>query len=79
MKKQFEQILNAYQVEQMGFGKYWDDLNRERVEAFLFNLPEYRSNLGSRPQHDNSALFQKLDQLIAALAPRKTSAAHGMT
>lgn len=64
MKKQFEQVFNAYYVEQMGYGAYWDDLNKERIESFLFNLDAYREKLREYPRADNSILFAKLDALI---------------
>jgi uncharacterized protein (TIGR00661 family) len=64
MKKQFEQVFNAYYVAQEGYGAYWDDLNKERVESFLFNLDAYREKLRGYPRADNSALFAKLDSLI---------------
>jgi uncharacterized protein (TIGR00661 family) len=65
VKNQFEQILNAYYVGKMGYGAYWEELNKERVEAFFFNLPMYMENLKQYPRQDNSALFEKLDELIA--------------
>jgi len=65
MKKQFEQVFNAYYVGREGYGVYWDDLNRERVEAFLFNMEFYRERLRDYPRADNTALFQKLDELIS--------------
>ena len=42
---QFEQIFNAYWLEKSGYGAYWEDLNKERVESFLYNLPHYREAL----------------------------------
>lgn len=68
VKRQFEQIFNAYYIGRTGYGAYWEDLNRERVESFLFNLDVYRTNLAAYPHEDNSALFAKLDELIAAKA-----------
>jgi len=65
VKHQFEQILNAYYVGKMGYGSYWEELNKERVESFLFNLPLYKENLGSYPRQGNSALLAQLDALIA--------------
>lgn len=62
---QFEQIFNAYYVEKMGYGACWDEINKERVEAFLFNLPLYREKLEDYPRQDNSALLAKVDELIA--------------
>jgi uncharacterized protein (TIGR00661 family) len=66
VKRQFEQIFNAYYIGKTGYGAYWEDLNKERVESFLFNLDEYRANLAAYPRADNSDLFAKLDGLIAA-------------
>jgi uncharacterized protein (TIGR00661 family) len=62
---QFEQIFNAYWLDKMGYGAYWDDLNKECVESFLYNLPHYREKLASYPRQGNQALLQKLDALIA--------------
>jgi len=63
---QFEQIFNAYWLEKSGYGAYWDVLNRERVEAFLYNLPHYREALSEYPRQGNGALFAKLDSQIAS-------------
>jgi len=68
VKRQFEQVFNAYYIGKTGYGAYWDDLNKERVESFLFNLDVYGANLAAYPRQDNSALFAKLDELIAATA-----------
>ncbi len=65
---QFEQIFNAYWLEKSGYGAYWEELNKERVESFLYNLPHYREALASYPRQGNGALLQKLDALISGLA-----------
>ena len=62
---QFEQIFNAYWLEKSGYGAYWEELNKERVEAFLYNLPHYREALTQYPRQGNGALLAKLDALIA--------------
>lgn len=62
---QFEQIFNAYWLEKAGYGAYWEELNRERVEAFLYNLPHYREALAQYPRQGNGALLEKLDELIS--------------
>jgi uncharacterized protein (TIGR00661 family) len=61
---QFEQIFNAYWLEKSGYGAYWEELNKERVESFLFNLPHYRESLTGYPRQGNQALLQKVDGLI---------------
>jgi len=62
---QFEQIFNAYWLEKSGYGAYWEELNKERVESFLYNLPHYREALAAYPRQGNQALFETLDSLIA--------------
>ena len=64
---QFEQSFNAYWLQKSGYGSYWEELNKERVESFLFNLPHYREALGHYPRQGNQALFNKLDSLITTL------------
>ena len=68
VRRQFEQVFNAYYVAKTGYGAYWDDLNKERIDSFLFNLDLYRSTLKTYPRAGNAALFSKLDGLIAQLS-----------
>jgi uncharacterized protein (TIGR00661 family) len=68
VKGQFEQVLNGYYLEKFGYGKYWDELDREKIEAFLFNLESYRENLKQYPKEDNSKIFKKVDELIEKYA-----------
>jgi uncharacterized protein (TIGR00661 family) len=75
VEHQFEQVFNAYYVDKMGYGATWDELNKERIESFLFNLPVYRENLASYPRSDNSALLSKVDELIAEYTGTKSRAA----
>ena len=64
IKRQFEQVFNAFYIRETGYGAYWEDLNKERVESFLFNRDEYRENLAGYPREDNSAILAKFDELI---------------
>lgn len=70
VRHQFEQIFNAYWVEKEGYGAYWESLNKERVESFLYNIPHYRETLSGYPRSGNDALLRKLDDLIAAYTSR---------
>jgi uncharacterized protein (TIGR00661 family) len=65
VKHQFEQIFNAHWLQKMGYGAYWDRLDKERVESFLYNLPLYREKLAEYPRQGNGALLAKLDALIS--------------
>jgi len=64
---QFEQIFNAHWLDKAGYGAYWEALNKERVESFLYNLPHYCEKLAHYPRQGNAALLGKLDSLIASL------------
>jgi uncharacterized protein (TIGR00661 family) len=65
---QFEQIFNAHWLQKSGYGAYWEELNKEYVESFLYNLPHYREALAQYPRQGNGALLAKLDALIASHA-----------
>lgn len=69
IKHQFEQIFNAYWLDKLGYGTYWDELSKEQVEAFLYNLPRYSEQLTSYPRNGNKALLDKVDALIAGYTP----------
>jgi uncharacterized protein (TIGR00661 family) len=73
VKSQFEQIFNAYYIDKMGYGAYWEKLEKEKVDSFLFNLEVYREKLGRYPRQDNSALLAKLDALIAEFTRAKSA------
>jgi len=64
VKNQFEQTFNAYYVDKLGYGAWWQELGKEQIESFLFNLPVYAANLQSYPRAGNRAILAKLDELI---------------
>jgi uncharacterized protein (TIGR00661 family) len=61
---QFEQVFNAYWLEKSGYGAYWEELNKERIDSFLYNLPHYGEALSRYPRQGNQALLRKLDSLL---------------
>jgi uncharacterized protein (TIGR00661 family) len=65
VKHQFEQIFNAYWLAKMGYGAYWEELNKERVESFLHNLPQFREKLATYPRQGNAKLLEKVDALVS--------------
>ena len=70
---QFEQIFNAYWLEKSGYGAYWEDLNKERVESFLYNLPGYRERLSALPRPgERGAAGENLQALVTEYtSPRR--------
>jgi uncharacterized protein (TIGR00661 family) len=75
IKHQFEQIFNAYWLDRMGFGTYWEELNKERIEGFLYNLPHYREKLAEYRRGGNRELLEKTDSLVAELTSSRTAGA----
>ena len=71
---QFEQTFNAYYVDKLGYGAWWEELSKEKIESFLFNLPVYAEKLESYPRAGNSALLSKLDELISSLTAKARNA-----
>jgi uncharacterized protein (TIGR00661 family) len=61
---QFEQVLNAYYLEKIGYGKYWDELNKERIESFLYNIDTYKKRLKKYKREDNTKIFKAVKKLI---------------
>jgi uncharacterized protein (TIGR00661 family) len=74
VKNQFEQTFNAYHVDKLGYGAWWEDLGKEQVESFLFNLPFYSDNLRNYPRGGNGAILAKVDELIGTLTGKERNA-----
>jgi uncharacterized protein (TIGR00661 family) len=74
VKNQFEQTFNAYYVDKLGYGAWWEDLGKEQIESFLFNLPFYSSNLHTYPRAGNGAILAKVDELIGTLTAKGRNA-----
>jgi uncharacterized protein (TIGR00661 family) len=74
IKHQFEQMFNAYWLAKAGYGTYWEELNKERIESFLYNLPEYEERLSSYPRNGNQRLFETLDRVIPEMLGSKRKA-----
>ena len=60
----FEQILNGFYVEKLGYGEYHDQINSKLVKSFINNLEDYRVNLNKNKNTDNSAIFKELEMDI---------------
>lgn len=65
MQGQFEQHLNAFMLEQQGYGAQCQTPDRTQIAAFLYELPRYHAALEHYPRAGNSAITQKLDELLA--------------
>ncbi|MBN1852039.1 MAG: hypothetical protein JW829_04915, partial [Pirellulales bacterium] len=64
MQGQFEQELNAFQLERLGFGKNVPDLGPEAMGDFLYRIPDYLDRLQTYEAAGNGAIKAKLDELL---------------
>ena len=61
---QFEQWLNAAQVEQMGYGRHFAAITADNLRAFLYGLKNFETALASYQQRGNDVLFAQLDEVL---------------
>jgi uncharacterized protein (TIGR00661 family) len=64
MAGQFEQQLNGFQVQKLGYGKNVEEIHSDAIGEFLYRIPEYRQQLANYQAGDNRDIQQKLDELL---------------
>ncbi len=69
IKKHFEQIITAMNIDKLGYGEYQEDLTEQTLRRFISNIPKYRINLKGYKRGDNKALLKKLDSIIKRIKP----------
>ncbi|HEX8503823.1 MAG TPA: MJ1255/VC2487 family glycosyltransferase [Hymenobacter sp.] len=65
---QFEQWLNAAEVEKMGYGRHFESITADNLRAFLYGLAGFETALGGYRQRGNEVLFAHLDEALKDLA-----------
>lgn len=68
VRKQFEQLLNARYIEQLGYGMMDTELDLATIQLFERKLPEFRANLATYTPQDNTQLFGALDEMLDQIA-----------
>ena len=56
----FEQTLNGYYVERLGYGEYHGVMNAQRVKNFLERLPKYKKRLSTVKKTNNDGIIKEL-------------------
>ncbi|UOG75903.1 UDP-glucuronosyltransferase [Hymenobacter tibetensis] len=64
---QFEQFLNAAEVDKLGYGRHFERLTADNIKAFLYDLSGFEAALASYSQDGNNELFRELDNALAGL------------
>lgn len=65
MRGQFEQELNAFQLQKLGYGKCAPKPTSEVIGDFLYRLPDFEQRLLDYVPGDNGDIKKKLDELLA--------------
>ncbi len=72
INQQFEQMLNGYYLQKLGYGLYDLSPRRNRLDMFLAGIPWFEKNI--RRDHDlfcsNVSFFAELDEKIATLCKK---------
>ena len=56
----FEQTLNGFYVQKLGYGEYHEVMSASRVEAFLKRLPKYQKRLEKVKKTNNDGIVNEL-------------------
>ncbi|MCD4817194.1 MAG: hypothetical protein K8S23_00705 [Candidatus Cloacimonetes bacterium] len=65
LKGQFEQIFNGFLLEKVGYGRTVKNLEIDIISSFLYNIPEFQEKFKNVKQEGNSAIFEKLSEILA--------------
>ncbi len=56
----FEQTLNGFYVQKLGYGEYHEHMDPQKIEKFLKRLPEYQKNLAKVKKTNNDGIVNEL-------------------
>ena len=56
----FEQTLNGFYVQKLGYGEYHEVMNAPRVKAFLSKIPRYQKRLAKVKKTNNDGIVREL-------------------
>ena len=71
VERQFEQVLNALYVQQLGYGSYARRLDEAALQAFLSRLPEHERALAGYSQDGNTVALARLKEELGAAGQRR--------
>src|SRR3989338_3711682 len=67
VKRQFEQILNAIYLEELGYGMFAEEANKEAIEKFISKTPLLRKKLKRYQRYTNHEAIKKMNETIESL------------
>jgi len=64
VRNQYEQLLNAYYIRELGYGLYAETVETEALKSFAKRLPEFAANVTSFRHDSNEKLFTTLGGIL---------------
>jgi uncharacterized protein (TIGR00661 family) len=78
VRNQYEQVLNARYLEQLGYGLEAPKIEADLLRLFLAETPKYAARLAKHKQDGNRELFALVDRLLERFGhKKKRSRDHG--
>jgi uncharacterized protein (TIGR00661 family) len=68
VKHQYEQMMNARYIEELGYGLCADSIDGDMLRMFLREQPRYAARVARHTQEGNEVLFTTVDKLVKQLA-----------
>ena len=60
----FEQTLNGYSVQKLGYGEYHENMSPKKLERFLKRLDKYQNKLNNVKRYNNDGIIHELEYRI---------------
>ncbi|MEK6869557.1 MAG: MJ1255/VC2487 family glycosyltransferase [Nanoarchaeota archaeon] len=67
IKKQFEQILNALYLEELGYGMFLEEVSKEAIEKFVGTIQLFRQKLKNYQKYTNYESMREIREAIKSL------------
>ena len=74
VRNQYEQVLNARYLEELGWGLGADKIEAKVLRLFLDEVPKYAHRVGKHKQDGNRELYDVVDWVLAKFEKRKHKA-----
>ena len=71
MKHQFEQILNARYLEELGYGLGAESIDGDVLRLFLTRHRRFAARVAKHKQDGNELLFTTVDSLVKGFAKKQ--------
>ena len=71
VRNQFEQVLNARYLEELGYGLAADAIDPQLLRLFLREHQKYAARVAKHKQSGNDVLFDVVDSLVKKIGKRK--------